>query len=125
LDEFHSFSGAFPALVKIDAEGSEQAVLRGARSLLSRPDRPALHFEYNPVTLAESGESLEAFPELLAGYTLHYVDDLQGQTFPFGHPIGELKDIRWICNLFAVPLGEKSESRWASALADAQLRIAV
>ena len=125
LDEFHSLSGAFPALVKIDVEGSEPAVLRGAHSLLSRPDRPALHFEYNPITLAESGESLEALPELLAGYKLHYVDDLRGQTFPFGCPIAELKQIQWICNLFAVPQGQKSESRWASALANAQRRIAV
>jgi FkbM family methyltransferase len=125
LDEFHSLSGAFPALVKIDVEGSEPAVLRGAQALLSRPDRPALHLEYNPVTLAESGESLAALAELLADYKLHYVDDLQGQTFPFGCPIGELRDIHWICNLFAVPLGENTESRWASALADAQRRIAV
>lgn len=125
LDEFHSLSGAFPALVKIDVEGSEPAVLRGAQALLARPDRPALHFEYNPLTLAESGESLEAFPALLAGYKLHYVDDLRGQSFPFGAPIGELNDIHWICNLFAVPIYENSDSRWAAALADAQRRIAV
>ena len=125
LDKFHAFVGAIPALVKIDVEGSEPAVLRGACALLSRPDRPALHFEYNPVTLAESGESLEAFPELLAGYKVYYVDDLQGQKFPFGAPVGALDDIHWICNLFAVPAGEKSKSRWTSALASAQRRIAV
>ncbi len=126
LNEFHLCSGAFPALMKIDVEGSELAVLRGAHRLLSRPDRPAIHFEYNPDTIAESGESLEAFPKLLSGYKLHYVDDLSGQKFPFGCPMSEskLKQIDWLCNLFAIPEREDSESRWVAALADAQSRIA-
>src|SRR5262249_29974300 len=53
LDGFLSFAGMLPALVKIDVEGSEVAVLRGAQRLLARPDRPALVFEYNPDTLLE------------------------------------------------------------------------
>jgi FkbM family methyltransferase len=125
LDKFHSFSGALPALIKIDVEGSELAVLRGAHAMLSRPDRPAIHFEYNPSTTAQSGESLEKFPELLAGYKLHYVDDLSGQKLPFGCPVSnaDLKKIDWLCNLFAVPERDESESRWIAALADAQSRI--
>ena len=118
-------SRAHPALIKIDVEGSEQSVLRGADTLLSRPDRPAIHFEYNPSTAAQSGESLEAFPSLLGGYKLYYVDDLSGQKFPLGHPMNAsaLKSVDWLCNLFAVPEGEESESRWASALAEARRRI--
>jgi FkbM family methyltransferase len=125
LNEFHLCSGAFPALMKIDVEGSELAVLHGAHTLLSRPDRPAIHFEYNPTTIAQSGGSLAAFSALLAGYKLHYVDDLSGQKFPFGCPMSEdkLKQIDWLCNLFAVPEGEDSESRWAAALTNAQSRI--
>lgn len=125
LNEFHLCSGAFPALMKIDVEGSELDVLRGAHTLLSRPDRPAIYFEYNPTTIAQSGGSLEAFPALLAGYKLHYVDDLSGQKFPFGSPMseGKLRDIDWLCNLFAVPEGEDLESRWAAALTHAQSRI--
>jgi FkbM family methyltransferase len=125
LNEFHLSSGALPALMKIDVEGSELSVLRGAQTLLSRADRPAIHFEYNPVTTAQSGESLEAFPALLAGYKLHYVDDLSGQKFPFGCPVSDskLRQIDWLCNLFAVPEGEDSQSRWTSALARAQHRI--
>jgi FkbM family methyltransferase len=123
LNEFQLSSGAVPALMKIDVEGSELSVLRGADNLLSRPDRPAIHFEYNPSTTAQSGESLEAFPRLLGGYKLYYVDDISGQKFPFGLPMSAsaLKHVDWLCNLFAVPEGE--ESRWAAALADAQGRI--
>lgn len=124
LDKFHAFTGAFPQLLKIDVEGSEPAVLRGAQSLLARAGRPAILFEYNPTTLAECGESIEAFSQLLSGYKLHYVDDLERQKFPFGDPIGGLKDIHWICNLFAVPTEEDPVARWASALANAQRKIA-
>jgi hypothetical protein len=119
LDQFCASGEVFPKLVKIDVEGSEVAVLRGARSLLSRPDRPAILFEHNPVALTESGCSLRTVTDLLPGYALHYVDDLAGQKIPFGHPI-EVDKIDWTCNLFAVPLAESSADRWASVLARAQ-----
>jgi FkbM family methyltransferase len=85
LDGFCSLGGAVPRLVKIDVEGSEAAVLRGARGLLSRPDRPAILFEYNPVTLTECGASVHSLLDLLPGYALHYVNDLAGQN-PFWWP---------------------------------------
>lgn len=104
LDDFCASVGRFPKLVKIDAEGSEVAVLRGAQGLLSRPDRPAILFEFNPITLTECGASVHALLNLLPGYALQYVDDLRGQKVPFGSPIQDAKKIDWICNLFAVPL---------------------
>jgi FkbM family methyltransferase len=116
LDWFCSLVGAVPRLVKIDVEGSEAAVLRGAGGLLSRPDRPAILFEYNPVTLTECGASVHSLLDLLPGYTLHYVDDLAGQKIPFGGRVQHVEEIDWICNLFAVPLTEYSASRWASIL---------
>ena len=115
LDEFCSSAGAFPHLVKIDVEGSEPAVLRGAGRLLSRPDRPAVMFECNPVALMESGSSVRALLDLLAGYAVHYVDDLGGQKIPFGDPV-EAEKIGWTCNLFAVPLTPASADRWAAVL---------
>jgi FkbM family methyltransferase len=115
LDEFCSSAGAFPKLLKIDVEGSETAVLRGARDMLSRPDRPAILFEYNPVALMESGSSVQALLDMLAGYTVHYVDDLGGQKIPFGDPV-EAEEIDWTCNLFAVPLTRSATDRWASVL---------
>jgi hypothetical protein len=116
LDDFHSFVGVLPTLIKIDVEGSEVAVLRGARRLLARADRPALLFEYNPDTLNECGAASEAFHELLAGYALYYIDDFEGRKMPFGCRIARVEDAKYACNLFAVPLVADAPARWAAAL---------
>jgi FkbM family methyltransferase len=116
LDGFCTSVGVHPALVKIDVEGSEVAVLRGAQGLLSRADRPAVLFEYNPIALSECGASVHALLHLLAGYQLHYVDDLRGQEIPFGSPVQDVEKIDWICNLFAVPRSKHSARKWASVL---------
>jgi FkbM family methyltransferase len=116
LDEFSSLIAAVPALLKLDAEGSELSALRGAQQLLSGPDRPAIIFEYNPTTLSECGEDPDDFFNILSGYKLYYVDDLDGQIFPLGSPIDDLHKIRRICNLFAVPQVESSIVRWASIM---------
>lgn len=116
LDGFSSSIGALPKLLKIDAEGSEVAVFRGARSLLSRPDRPAILFECNPNALAECGESVATLTNPLRSYALYYVNDYCGQKIPFGDPIENPGKIDWVCNLFAVPLTECAGRRWASVL---------
>ena len=116
LDDFLSLTGAVPNLVKIDVEGSEIAVLRGAQDLLSQANRPALLFECNPFNLAETGSSLGSFAELLAGYAVYYVDDFEGQKVPFGDHVERIEDIYWVCNLFAVPTDERSSMRWQSVL---------
>jgi FkbM family methyltransferase len=123
LDGFHASGGARPALLKIDVEGCEPAVLGGARQLLARADRPAVLFEYYPETLSESGVAADAFHELLAGYALHYVDGFEGQRMPFGSPVARVEDSLGACNLFAVPEVDGSSARWASALADARRRL--
>jgi FkbM family methyltransferase len=123
LDGFHASGGARPALLKIDVEGCEPAVLRGARQLLARPDRPAVLFEYYPDMLSECGAAADAFHELLAGYALHYVDGFEGQRMPFGSPVARIDEALGACNLFAVPLVEGWSARWASALADARHRL--
>jgi len=125
LDDFYASVGVFPGLLKIDAEGSEVAVLRGAQRLLSRSDRPAILLEYNPVTLRECGVSTRTLLDLLSGYALYYVDDLRGQQIPFGSPVRDAEKIDWICNLFAVPLAENSARRWQSALTQSAPRAAV
>jgi FkbM family methyltransferase len=116
LDGFYASAGTLPKLMKIDVEGSEVAVLRGAQALLSRPDRPAILFEFNPTTLAQRGASVHTLLTLLHGYALYYVDDLRAQKIPFGSPIQDAEKIDWICNLFAVPLSEFSTCRWAYVL---------
>jgi FkbM family methyltransferase len=115
LDAFCAAAASPPHLLKIDAEGSEVAVLRGARELLSRPDRPAILFEYNPLAWGETGATARTLLDLLPGYSLHYVNDLGGQRIPFGAPF-EAEAIEWTCNLFAVPLRDSSVGRWTSLL---------
>ncbi len=94
LGWFYASTGALPSLFKIDVEGNDVAVLRGAQGLLSRPDRPWCRKAY------------------VAGSTQH----LRGQTFPFGGRIQDIEQIDWTCNLFAVPLTEHSARRWTSVL---------
>jgi FkbM family methyltransferase len=125
LDGFYGSSGILPSLLKIDVEGYEVAVLRGAQGMLSRLDRPALVFEYYPDTLRQCGAEPTAFHELLAGYTLYYVDDFEGQRMPLGRRIDCLEQIEWGCNLFAVPALEGYSARWASALHSAEHKIRV
>ena len=123
LDELWTFVRRSPNLVKIDVEGSEVAVLRGARNLLSGLSRPAMMIEYSPFALNECGESAGSLVELLEGYDIYYVNDHCGQKMPFGSLIAEIEKIQWTCNLFAVPAVEGSSGRWASALEQARHRL--
>jgi len=116
LDEISSLTRTFPQLLKIDAEGSEAAVFRGAQRLLSRPDRPAILFECNAATLVQCGESVATLTDLLGGYALYYVNDYCGQKIPFGDPVENPANIDWVCNLFAVPVTDSASRRWASVL---------
>jgi FkbM family methyltransferase len=112
LDSFYSATGNCPALLKIDVECSEVKVLRGARRLLSGPHRPAILFEFNPLTLSECGATPLSFRDLLSDYTLYYVDDFEGQKMPLGSPVPDVENIKWVCNLFAVPNAEGHLGRW-------------
>lgn len=122
LDAFLETAPA-PALVKIDVEGSEVAVLRGAARLLASDAAPALAFEYNPVTLAQFATSGAALESLLQGYDLFYVDDLAGQKRPLGSPVRAVGEIDCICNLFAVPRTGDATRRFDAALARARTRL--
>jgi FkbM family methyltransferase len=123
LDGFHASIGARPSLLKIDVEGYETAVLRGAKQLLAGPHRPVVLFEYYPEAMRECGVSADAFDGLLAGYGLHYVDGFEGQRMAFGRRVARVDESLGACNLFAVPLTDGWSARWDSALADASWRL--
>jgi len=68
-------------LLKIDAEGAEVNVLRGAQCLLSVPDAPAVIIEANPLTLQAAGESIDA---------------LRSKLQSLGYKISILERINWL-----------------------------
>jgi FkbM family methyltransferase len=105
LDGVADCLGARPALIKIDVEGSEAHVLRGARKLLRSADAPVICFELNPLTLREIGSSVEAIAAELLQYHCFYLDDFEGQRLPLGTQIDDLKSLTWCCNIVALPSG--------------------
>lgn len=116
LDDFSAEMGVQPTLMKMDIEGSEVAALSGARSLLSREDRPSIFFEYDPVALGEIGVKLKCFLELLSGYEPYHVDDLQDPSLPFGSRIFDLSLVNCMCNLFAIPTGKENAGNGHSSV---------
>ena len=125
LDTFCALVGSRPSLVKIDAEGSEAAVLRGAAHLLASSEPPAILFEFNPITLAECGEDVDTLAANLTGHILYYVDDLRAQMLPFGEMVENLRKISWICNLFAVPRADAAVRWWAAVSGQVRQRLAM
>jgi FkbM family methyltransferase len=103
LDSVVESIGCRPTLVKIDVEGYEAHVLRGARALLESPDAPVVCFELNPKTLREVGSDIKSVATALKGYRFFYLDDFEGQKIPSGKEIPDLASLTWCCNLFAAP----------------------
>lgn len=103
LDSVVESIGCRPSLLKIDVEGYEAHVLRGAPSLLQGPSAPVICFELNPMTLREVGSTVECVAAELRGYRFFYLDDFEGQKIPFGKEIPDLGSLTWCCNVFAAP----------------------
>jgi FkbM family methyltransferase len=61
-------------LLKIDAEGAETLVLRGATAFLDAPDPPVIIIEINPVTLAPAGSSVPEILDLLASHRYSFAE---------------------------------------------------
>jgi FkbM family methyltransferase len=105
LDSVIESTGRKPALLKIDVEGHEAHVLRGARSLLRGPDAPVICFELNPLTLSEVGSSVAAVAQELPMYRFFYLDDFENQRIERGKEVVDLDSLTWCCNLIAIPYG--------------------
>jgi FkbM family methyltransferase len=124
LDDFSSFARVRPALVKIDVEGSEGAVLRGSQRMTRESSPPVLMIEYHPRLFREISGADYSLDELLADYAIYYIDDLLDR-IPFGTAINSFNTIDWICNIFAVPKSENFSKRWLVACTQVQERMSV
>jgi FkbM family methyltransferase len=72
-DIFGSAQPGFAKLIKIDTEGNEASVLRGARNFLTRAQIPAVIAEINQFGLAQLGSSEQEMRTLMTdlGYTTY------------------------------------------------------
>jgi FkbM family methyltransferase len=90
LDAYCQTHGVWPSLLKIDVEGAELLVLRGAESLLSRPAgrAPAIIFECLTSTYARFGYGQEAVVTYLKSfkYEIFRMGEDGGLTSDFGQP---------------------------------------
>jgi FkbM family methyltransferase len=120
IDKVVSALGKKPSLLKIDVEGFEPNVFRGAAGLLAEDNPPAVCFEWNPITLGELKSEVRYMSEALRRHKIFYVDDFQGQRKTLGTPIDDLRQVDWVCNVFAIPDIESSVSKWTSAVAELQ-----
>jgi len=84
-DIFGSAQPGFAKLIKIDTEGNEAGVLRGARNFLTRAQIPAVIAELNRFGLAQLGSSEQEMRTLMTdlGYTTYaLVGDLPVRLAP-------------------------------------------
>lgn len=82
LDSYCANHGLEPEVVKIDVEGAELAVLRGARNVLTRC-RPQIFLSVHPRHIAALGESVDDLMALIAelGYDCRSGDGQRVEAF--------------------------------------------
>lgn len=93
-------------LVKIDVEGFEVKVLKGAQDLLSSNRVRYWVVEYIPTTYAEAGESIDTLREYMKQFNLDmFVLDYQ-RGFPKHYPYDLNFAGRWVINLLFAKMDE-------------------
>jgi FkbM family methyltransferase len=95
-------------LVKIDVEGWEEFVLRGARRTLAGPAAPVIIFEANESAARRSGSSAEAVADVLRsyGYGLWTFSRIRREPVPYPPAL-----TGWSGNLYAIKDVRMVESR--------------
>ncbi|MBV9926109.1 MAG: FkbM family methyltransferase [Acidobacteria bacterium] len=116
LDHVQASLQDMPCLLKVDVEGHEVSVLRGARSLLKSKIAPGVCFEFNPMTLSEAGKTTRELLNCFSDYSYFYIDDFEGQLRNLGEEVRDFSQIDWCCNIFAVPNNKEAHERWAISI---------
>jgi FkbM family methyltransferase len=113
LDNLASERNINPSLIKIDCEGAETEILRGAKELLSKT-RPAWLIEVNDDALKKAGTHREELFLVLteANYKLFHIASAFAKQ-PFGVEVG-VNFQSWSFNLAAIPDDERNLHRWKS-----------
>ncbi|MBB3676491.1 FkbM family methyltransferase [Modestobacter versicolor] len=110
LDTLHA-AGELPdvSLVKIDVEGHEPSVLRGALEFIAAA-RPTVVYEYTPAAAADHGWTQEESIALLSGagdFEFTALSESDGRVLPFPLPAGHHGQV----NVFARPVPSKGDPR--------------
>jgi FkbM family methyltransferase len=104
LDDFAQARGIERiSLLKIDTEGFDLAVLRGAQRLLSERRVGIIHFEFIASNIVRR-IAMRDFFEALEGYTIHRLC-LNGALLPLGAYDPKLHELYVRHNLIALPAG--------------------
>ncbi len=83
LDAYRDVIGDRPVIIKVDTEGHELHVLRGAEKLLSGHRDVRLFLECNPKLLKKAGASPEDLLERIGelGFDIHFIDDTRRRIY--------------------------------------------
>ena len=113
LDNLAREKNINPSLIKIDCEGAETEILRGAKELLSKT-RPAWLIEVNDDALKKAGTHREELFLVLteANYKLFHIASAFAKQ-PFGVEVG-VNFQSWSFNLAAIPDDERNLHQWKS-----------
>lgn len=114
LDNLAAENDVLPALIKIDCEGAETEILRGAKNILENI-RPAWLIEVNDHALSRAGTTRNELFNLLRQerYRLYHVSSAY-EDIPFGIEVND--DLSsWSFNLAAIPNDESSQQRWRNS----------
>ena len=94
LDAYVAKTGLVPRLIKIDTEGTEFLVLRGATELIRR-HQPKLLMEFNPASAERAGTSIQAIQDYLTSlnYRLHVIPAKRYGGYYFRQPVPYSEDV--------------------------------
>jgi len=113
LDAFLPVSG-HPHVIKIDVEGWEVHVLKGAATMWGQQTHQytGICLEWNPQALMDTGSSIQEFYKFFIDYRFFYLNDYEGQRLPELHEVTNPSEIKHVCNMFAVHKTSLQVSRW-------------